>query len=301
MKATSHEIKDITEEDVRQLLREKLRAARSERLVRFQKTGRAFVLVSDFDCQSTAKFQTELIEESKASKKGSASRRRLGQRILSSLEVAIVLLFILVFGSAFRQLQGLNQDTVAAWDLPTLSPTPLIQAVVLPSGHVPPNDRGETRPNEAEIPEHLRPLVQSLPSVPVTVPNPGSAHGIRIQIPAIGVDAPVVQGDGWEQLKRGVAQHLDTANPGENGNMVLSGHNDVFGEVFRDLDQLQPGDEITVFTSQRSYRYLVTGWTLVKPTQVDVMNPTPDATLTLISCYPYLIDTERIIVKAVLS
>ncbi len=40
---------------------------------------------------------------------------------------------------------------------------------------------------------------------------------MRIEIPALKVDAPVVQGDGWEQLKKGVAQHIGSANPGEGG------------------------------------------------------------------------------------
>jgi sortase A len=80
--------------------------------------------------------------------------------------------------------------------------------------------------------------------------------------------------------------------------MVLSGHNDVYGEVFRYLDRLKAGDEITVFTFSRSYTYVVEGWVLVEPTQVEVMAQTNDEALTLISCYPYLIDTQRIIVKA---
>ncbi|HEX7974214.1 MAG TPA: ROK family protein, partial [Anaerolineales bacterium] len=41
-----------------------------------------------------------------------------------------------------------------------------------------------------------------------------------------------------------------------------------------------PGDTITVFTYSKTYTYTVTGWTLVEPTQVEVMDPTPDATLT---------------------
>jgi sortase A len=107
-----------------------------------------------------------------------------------------------------------------------------------------------------------------------------------------------VQGDGWEQLKKGVAQHLGTANPGEKGNMVLSGHNDTYGEVFRYLDRLKPGDQVIVFTITQKYIYIVEGWTLVNPDQVEVMDPTRDETLTLISCYPYLVDTQRIVVKA---
>jgi sortase A len=115
------------------------------------------------------------------------------------------------------------------------------------------------------------------------------------------VDAPVVQGDGWEQLKKGVAQHVGTPNPGENGNIVFSAHNDIFGEIFRELDKLQPGDVVILYTSQRQYTYVITGTQIVAPTAVEVMAPTPNATVTLISCYPYLIDNQRIVVSAVLQ
>jgi sortase A len=91
---------------------------------------------------------------------------------------------------------------------------------------------------------------------------------------------------------------IGTANPGQNGNMVLAAHNDIFGELFRHLDQLKPGDEFTVYTNQRAYTYLITGWKIVEPTQVEVMDPTPNTTATLISCYPYLVDNMRIVVTA---
>ena len=159
-----------------------------------------------------------------------------------------------------------------------------------------PTTAGGARPNEAEIPEHLRPLVQSLANIPV--PTPGPEQAIRLQVPALNVDAPVVQGDGWEQLKKGVGQHIPSTDPGKAGNMVLSAHNDVFGEIFRDLDKLKPGDEVIVFTNQRSYTYTVVQSQVVEPTQVEVMAPTKEPTITLISCYPYLVDDQRIVVTA---
>jgi sortase A len=171
--------------------------------------------------------------------------------------------------------------------------------VVLPSGHTPPDSPGGTQPNEAEIPEHLRPLVQSIAGLPV--PTPGPQQAIRLQIPVIKVDAPVVQGDGWEQLKKGVGQLLNTPDPGEDGNIVLSAHNDVYGEIFRHLDELQPGDEVILFTAQRTYTYIVTTSQIVEPTQVEVLDPTNDPTLTLISCYPYMVDKKRIVVSASLK
>jgi sortase A len=171
---------------------------------------------------------------------------------------------------------------------------------VLPSGHTPPTDPGGARPNEAEIPEHLRPIVQSMPSV--SVPTPGPSQARSIFIPKLWNDAaPVVQGDGWEQLKKGVGQHIGSADPGTNGNMVVSAHNDIFGELFRDLDKLEPGDEIKVQTSTQEFVYRVTGMRIVSPTEVSVMAPTAKPTVTLISCYPYLVDTERIVVFAELA
>ena len=199
----------------------------------------------------------------------------------------------------FGLLQSLNHEVVAALIQDTLTPTPLITAIVLPSGHTPPTAPGGAQPNEAEIPEHLRPLVQSIANLPL--PTPGPAQAMRIQIQAISVDAPVVQGDGWEQLKKGVGQHVASADPGQVGNVVLSAHDDVFGEIFRNLDHLQPGDKVILFTAQQQYVYIVTGSQIVEPTQVEVMKPTGEPTVTLISCYPYMIDNKRIVVFAILK
>ncbi len=121
-------------------------------------------------------------------------------------------------------------------------------------------------------------------------------NAVRIVIPSIEVDAPVVEGDDWESLKLGVGHHIGSANPGERGNMVLSAQNDIYGEVFRYLSNMQLEDEIFVYTATRSYRYVVRAKRLIEPTQVEVMDPTRRPVVTLISCYPYLIDTQRIVI-----
>ena len=83
--------------------------------------------------------------------------------------------------------------------------------------------------------------------------------------------------------------------------MVLSAHDDIFGEIFRNLDKLKPGDVVDMYTNQRQYTYVITGTQVVEPTAVEVMDPTPNPTVTLISCYPYLVDNQRIVVSAVLQ
>lgn len=285
---------DLSVEELRHLLVEKQRAARQERLERFRKTGRVVTLASDVDSPSLDHLRAgPLLDPEEAEE--ITHRKRVLDIFLLVIETLAVLGLIFVLFNGLEIIQELNQEVAMALEQPTLTSTPLVRAVVLPSGHTPPIE-GVARPNEAEIPEHLRPLVQSMAEIPIPTPGPEQAR--RIQIPALGVDAPIVQGDGWEQLKKGVGQHIGSANPGGEGNVVLSAHNDIFGEIFRHLDKLEPGDEIFVHTQQRVYTYVVFNTEIVEPTQVEFMDPTQEPTATLISCYPYLVDTERIVVQA---
>jgi len=288
---------DLTVKQIRYLILEKRRAVRDTRLEHFYRTGRVIPFVGERntieDFGIGASFERAKVKDEKG------SQRTWLNGLLFGIEFLAIISLISVVIGGLSALGALNRTVAAALQQPTLEPTPMIKEVVLPDGHTPPNSPGGARPNDAEIPEHLRPLWQSMATIPI--PTPGSQQAIRIQVPAIGVDAPVVQGDSWEQLKKGVGQHIRTPNPGENGNIVLSGHNDVFGEVFRDLDRLQPGDLVILFTGQRQYIYVITGTQMVAPTVVEVMAPTPDARVTLISCHPYLVDIHRIVVSAVLQ
>jgi sortase A len=284
---------DLSEGELRRLLLDKRRVARRDRLERFRRTGRVIALAPE----APADAGDDAGAGEAAAETGSRPEgRRWFDRALLVIEVVAALGFIAVLIGGVNVLRMLNAEVAQAIRLPTLTATPFITAVVLPSGHTPPTAPEGAQPNESEIPEHLRPLVQSLANVPI--PTAGLDQAVRIQVPALGLDAPVVQGDGWEQLKKGVAQHLGTANPGEDGNVVLSAHNDIFGELFRYLDKLKAGDEVIIHTNQRQYVYEVTDTRIVEPTAVEVMAPTTRPVVTLISCYPYLIDNQRIVVRA---
>lgn len=292
--------KDLSVEELRQLLIEKRRSERQNRLEHYRKTGRAIMVDPQPAPLVLDQYASEpllLEEESRQIKQ--SGRRLILDRLLFLVEIAAVVGLAFVLLNGMSLLRNLNNEVASALEQPTLTPTPLISAVVLPSGHTPPNKPGGAQFNEAEIPEHLRPLVQSLASIPLPTPSP--SHATRLQIASISVDAPVVQGDGWEQLKKGVGQHIGSPNPGQKGNLVLSAHNDVFGEIFRDLDRLKPGNEVVVSTSQQSYVYIVRQTQIVEPTRVEVMAPSSDAVLTLISCYPYMVDNQRIVVTATLQ
>jgi sortase A len=293
---------ELSEQELRRLLLEKRRNSRQKRLEHFRRTGRVVTLAPDLPPAAVDEWHAEPPEEAPGAEAGGTPRhshRRWIDGLLLAVEILAVVGLLGILANGFGLLRMLNEEVASALQQATLTPTPLITAVVLPGGHTPPTAQGGAQFNEAEIPENLQPLVQSIANLPI--PTPGPTQAIRIRIPALNIDAPVVQGDSWDQLKKGVGQHIGTADPGQPGNVVLSAHDDIYGELFRDLDRLQPGDQVILFTAQLQYVYFVTGSAIVEPTQVDVMSPTSDATLTLISCYPYMVDIKRIVVFAKLQ
>lgn len=291
---------NLSTTELRRLLIDKRRSERQERLERFRETGRVVTLVSGEDEVTWEEMHTKsLADEDAVPDEGKKRGKWVMDGGLLLVEILAVVGLIFILFNGMDILQELNREVAIALEQPTFTPTPLVQVVVLPSGHTSPETVGGSQFNKAEIPAHLLPSVQSYLEIPVPTQSPGQA--IRLQIPALGQDVPIVEGDGWEQLKKGVGHHVGSANPGQIGNVVLSAHNDIYGEIFRELDKLEPGDEVIVFTERESFTYVVTEHIIVEPTQVDVMDATNDATVTLISCYPYLVDNKRIVVFATLK
>ena len=122
----------------------------------------------------------------------------------------------------------------------------------------------------------------------------------RVSAPRIGLDAIVVEGTTRRDLLVGPGHLTGSALPGENGNVVITGHRDTF---FRHIYELTKGDEVTVERNGETFHYVVTGKKIVEPEDVSVIRPTSEARLTLITCYPtYYIGPapERLVVFATL-
>src|SRR5690606_256665 len=107
-----------------------------------------------------------------------------------------------------------------------------------------------------------------------------------LDIPKLSIrQQSIVSGADWETLREGVGWYLNGATLGTLSNVVLVGHNDVYGEIFRYLPDLAIGDEITVLTlNGQRYTYRVTETQIVEPTDVWVLAPDSGAHLTLITC-----------------
>ncbi|MHB8841497.1 MAG: class E sortase, partial [Candidatus Aquicultor sp.] len=120
----------------------------------------------------------------------------------------------------------------------------------------------------------------------------------RIVIPRIKLDAIVVEGVDGQALALGPGHMEETAYPGEVGNMVISGHRVTHSHPFFYLDELKQGDPIEIHTESRKYTYYVVKQKIVAPTDVSVIAPTKDKTLTLTTCNPRYSAKTRLIIIA---
>lgn len=136
----------------------------------------------------------------------------------------------------------------------------------------------------------------------------------RMRFVRKGTDAPVVTDRtlyvGPDVSERGLAagpgHYPGTARPGKPGNMAIAGHRTGWGSPFLNLDDLEPGDRIKI-VDRRGVRhtYVVRESRLVAPTDDWVLGPDPlgtgEPTLTLTTCDPPEINTDRLIVFATLD
>ena len=106
----------------------------------------------------------------------------------------------------------------------------------------------------------------------------------RIELPRLGVSAIAREGADEVTLRRSVGHIPETALPGEAGNAALAGHRDTF---FRGLKDVREGDHVVVTTLAGRHRYVVREMRVVEPSDVSVLDPTDEAILTLVTCYPF--------------
>ena len=106
----------------------------------------------------------------------------------------------------------------------------------------------------------------------------------RLEIPRIGLSAIVMEGDDENTLNVAVGHLPDTPLPWQDGNAALAGHRDTF---FRPLRRVQAGDDIRLVTPRGTFQYRATRQMVVEPHELWVLDSSPAAALTLITCYPF--------------
>jgi sortase A len=156
----------------------------------------------------------------------------------------------------------------------------------------------------AEAPPVLAPApgttVAPITTTPTTtVAGPTAPIGAAIAhlvIPKIGVDQFIVEGVSVEQLRKGPGHYPQTPMPGDIGNAAIAGHRTTYGAPFYRLNELKSGDDIWLTTRKGQFHYTVAVSKVVQPSEVSVLNPTPDSRLTLTTCNPRFSASTRLIV-----
>ncbi|MFP5318663.1 MAG: sortase [Acidimicrobiia bacterium] len=121
----------------------------------------------------------------------------------------------------------------------------------------------------------------------------------RIRIPALDVDAVVVEGVTPSALRAGAGHYPQTPLPCEAGNVSIAGHRTTYGKPFGNIDRLKVGDTIELTTPVGGCVYqLVKAPFIVEPTDMSVIQPTAERTVTLTTCHPKGSAAERLIVQA---
>ncbi len=105
-----------------------------------------------------------------------------------------------------------------------------------------------------------------------------------LEISALQLQVPVLEGTDDLTLNRGVGHIPGTAALGEGGNIGIAGHRDGF---FRGLKDIHVGDTIDVYTQRGGSRYVVDEIQIVSPDEVSVLAPRAKPSLTLVTCYPF--------------
>jgi sortase A len=166
-------------------------------------------------------------------------------------------------------------DTVPAISVPTPAPTPAETSIGGARGPVVP-------PKNSYAPEPIQEIG-------------------TIEIPKIGLNHKIMHGITLRNIDHGPSHWPGTPLPGQDGNTVFAGHRVTHSHPFRRIDELEPGDEIFFTVAGVRSRYVVTGHEVVSPSRVDIVNPTPEPTLTLFACHPPGSARQRYVVRAALS
>jgi sortase A len=223
--------------------------------------------------------------------------------------------------SVFVSVVFLLALALAACTTPPSGPSPTPSAAP-PAALPAPGTDALATPAQTEVAA----VATSQPAADPSALPPEQGEPNRLVIPAIGLDTAIVD-VGWQVVERGnqrttewqtadnaAGRHLNSARPGESGNVVLSGHHNTKGEVFRRISEqeLAVDDAIYLYDAQgRRHTYQVSEVTKPLPevgaseaqrlANARYIQPTRDARVTLVTCWPYWTNTHRIVVVGTLA
>lgn len=123
-----------------------------------------------------------------------------------------------------------------------------------------------------------------------------------VLIPSILVDEPIVTGSSLSVIDDGgIWLRPMSADPSDEGNIVMAGHRFTYGNPsgpLYNLNRVELGDEIGVRWAGSMTRYVVDEIKIVEPTDTYIEEPTEDSRLTIYTCTPLLTADKRLVIIA---
>jgi LPXTG-site transpeptidase (sortase) family protein len=231
---------------------------------------------------------------------------RILEWLATSILIFTVLFFIINF-SAYYELLKLKLDLLRG----EYGLSPYIEQMM------------QTEQNAGNVTQQLLPQTatideskKQIPAIVLEIAPPDD----RIIIPRIRKNVPIVkvktenllkrdwsglEKDIQEALQNGVVHYPGTAEPGESGNIVITGHSSYFlwdpgrfKDVFALLHEVVVGDIVVVYHNQQKYSYQVYETKVVMPDQIEILTQAGGNRLTLITCTPVGTNLKRLVVLA---
>ncbi len=260
--------------------------------------------------ESTKPFSTPALNTSTSKEAEKKKKNRIWhllEWLTTSLLIFVIFFFAINF-SSYSELLRLKIDQIRG----DFKVNPFIEKI-LNGGNGTVQDLHQELPPLSQNSEETKRQIPPL-NMEVTPPD------FRIIIPRINKNVPVVpvntenlikrdwgalEKDIQEALREGVVHYPGTAEPGQNGNVVITGHSSYFPwdagrfkDVFALLHEVNIGDQIIVFDNQKKFLYEVYDKQVILPNQVDVLTQEGDDRLTLITCTPVGTNLKRLIILA---
>jgi sortase A len=117
-------------------------------------------------------------------------------------------------------------------------------------------------------------------------------------IARIDISEYVVEGTDTASLRKGPGHYPETPLPGERGTTAIAGHRTTYGAPFREIDQLDRGDPITVDMPDGRFVYRVEQTKIVDDQDLSVLDEVGHQRLVLSACHPLYSAAQRVIVFA---
>jgi len=208
-------------------------------------------------------------------------------RVIPSILILSGVMLILFVFFAKKEVQDRQDSLLAAY-----------RAMVLEQ---PAQDQSGREPAYAE-----EELPQILPGAPEAEADSDTDAELLpvclLRIPKINLDVVVAEGIGESTLSYAVGHFPGTALPGQEGNFCLAGHRSyVYNQFFNRLDEVRVGDPLNVEWYGVEYSYTVTQVLVVDPDDTWVLYKTQNPSITLVTCTPIRVGTQRLIIRGELS